>query len=170
MTTSNRPGPGSHPDAPRSTRWPWWPVALVALVGAAAAASAYHAPVRTPARLWQEVLPSDPRAVVLYDRSVRQREIALAAVRGEIDLMVAAGRFRDLAADDPVSQHYLLQAYPGITDDERYARAVIRWARAELDRRRADRAPADRLEAELTSRLAAGRLKLPVSPEPQAEL
>jgi hypothetical protein len=124
------------------------------------------APVRADRRPGVEVIAPEPRAPILVERSARRFEVVRALLGGRIDLAAAAARFRALAAGDDETLGHVRRAFPDRPDDECWARSVICHARAELARRGADEAPADRLEAELARRVAAGGFPLPASPGP----
>jgi hypothetical protein len=108
----------------------------------------------------------DPGVAVALDRCTRRREVVLAVLDGELRLLPAAARFRDLVAENSAEIGHVRRMYPGATDDERYARAIIRWVQDEQVRRRAGDSLGVRLEAELVALLAAGPLVLPEPADP----
>ncbi len=101
-------------------------------------------------------------------RVARQRiDAKFAVVRrllaGELTLLEAATRFRDIngePADCPALDNCL---WPNASPEERLCRQVIGWARSHArdDSSGAAGAVADRLEAELEALLARGALRLP---------
>jgi hypothetical protein len=171
MPISPRPGPLGDPTArtgPLSTsrsRPAGWPLALAVLVAAAAATWATRAPaVRTaspPRPPASEVMvPQDARTAALVERSARRGVIARAVARRQVGLLAAAAEYRDLAAADPAGVETVRRAFPGGSDDERFARVVIQRVRVELELQAGDRGAVARLEAELAGHLAAGPLRL----------
>ncbi len=101
-------------------------------------------------------------------RVARQRiDAKLAVVRrllaGELTLLEAATRFRDIngePADCPVPDNHL---WPSASPEEMLCRQVIVWAQAHArdDSSGAAGAVVDRLEAELEALLARGAVRLP---------
>lgn len=165
MHTLRSTGPAGPPRA--ASQRTWWPFALAGVVAAAAATWAARGPAAAPARPAGDGLPGelvsprDPRAAALISRSRHRAEIARAVAGGQVNLLAAAAAYRDLAADDPEAVAALRRTFPGVSDDERYARAVVHRVRVELALDRADPAVADRLEAELRKHLTGGPLRLP---------
>ena len=97
----------------------------------------------------------ESRSRAAFERSSTKCEIASALVRGEIGLLDAAARFHDLTESDPRSVANLHASFPGRTDVERCARAVISYVRA-LSWEQNDTAFANWLEEELKRLLASG--------------
>jgi hypothetical protein len=102
-------------------------------------------------------------ADVLRRLDARQ-QVADAVIDGRLGLLEAAARFRDLTPADEATRHCLQAVYPGVSDNERFCRAVIGWVRGTVR----ERAPAEahrraaRLEAELEGYLRRdGRVALP---------
>jgi hypothetical protein len=93
-----------------------------------------------------------------------KEEIAKAVLGGRMDLLHAAAAFRDVTPPGSKARSYLQMAYSGVSDDERYCRAVIRWVQglaAAQSHPLAQRQVA-RLEAELNEHLRRnGRITLP---------
>jgi hypothetical protein len=105
----------------------------------------------------------DEQLRVASCRSTEEERLAQDVAAGRLGLVEAAGRFRDLAAEDPVlNPEAFRRTYPGDTDEERYCRQVIRFVQLSLgEQPGADPAVAGRLEAELQDRLRRGGLRLP---------
>jgi hypothetical protein len=101
-------------------------------------------------------------AVVAAKKEVRKR-VAREVIAGRLSLAQGAARLRDISLADPGFQlGFFRMLCPGATDEERYCRGVITWARMSLpaEPERA-RAAADKMEAELTELLRRGPLHLP---------
>jgi hypothetical protein len=92
-----------------------------------------------------------------------ERRLAREVVAGRLGLVEAAGRFRDLTADEPTfNRESFRRAYPGGSDEERYCRQVIAFVRVALSEQPgADPSVVGCLEAELQDRLERGDLSLP---------
>jgi hypothetical protein len=99
-------------------------------------------------------------------RAARQRidakwKVVRRLLAGELTLLEAAARFRDLnaePADCPAQDSHL---WPSASPEERLCRQVIAWARAHSrdDSSGAAGAVVDRLEAELAALLARGAIR-----------
>jgi hypothetical protein len=95
-------------------------------------------------------------------RTVAKAELAQEAAAGRLTLFEAAARFRDL--DAGVTEDYRCgwrHLAEGASDEERYCRQVIGYARLALRDRSDGPALLDRLRAQLDEALARGDLRLP---------
>lgn len=106
----------------------------------------------------------------------RQRQVALRRMQarlqiveelaaGRMDLLEAAGRFRDLNETLPeFSREVLHRYFPGASEEERYCRQVLAWVDSELTHRDARLASATtgRLERQLEEYLRRGGPRLPL--------
>jgi hypothetical protein len=109
------------------------------------------------------VVAADPRCQEIDRSSAEKRRLAGEVIAGQLSLLEAAARFRDLDERPPAAcRRGLRAAFPGASDDECHCRAVLSYVREELwHRPGADPAAADRLEAELRALLERGDPRLP---------
>jgi hypothetical protein len=137
------------------------------------------APVRV-ANLARELLALPEQAWLVEEERERDRDltaqseavlrrleakdrVALALLEGRLSLQEAARRIRDSDRDQPdyLAEHARL-FLPGASEEERYCRLTIRWARNVLEvRPDLDPEVLRCLEAELEALLRYGRLSLP---------
>jgi hypothetical protein len=107
----------------------------------------------------------EERAVILQRSAVR-RQVVAGLEGGRLGLLEAAAQFRDVDVATPDCLHFVRIAYPGNSDEERFCRQVICWARSEVKLRspkEADRLAAQ-LEADLQEHLRRdGGVRLPES-------
>jgi hypothetical protein len=104
----------------------------------------------------------DRRLRVARQRIDAKWKVVRRLLGGELTLLEAAARFRDVnaePADCPCQDSHL---WPSASPEERLCRQVIGWARAEArdDRSGAAGAVVDRLESELKALLARGPIRL----------
>lgn len=131
------------------------PAALLVLL-----AGAYLATQGEPrdGRSFERVAPALPEA----QRTDERVEVIRQVADRRLGLLEAAARVRVIYAGDPAFLDRLRAEWPTAADGELYARAVIRYVRAQLHRRPAERdTRVAELKAELAVRLSAGPLTLP---------
>jgi hypothetical protein len=150
-------------------------ISMLLLAVAAASANSYTGagrpdPERTnppaPDRWMMLQTPEDlleARRVALCHRSEVRRRIARDVFSQRMTLLEAACWCRDLNETNPEFCWADFRVnFPGATDDERHARYVIAWVRAEFPNGSAEgTAVVASLEAELAERLRQGALGMP---------
>jgi hypothetical protein len=94
-------------------------------------------------------------------KSIKARtEVAEQAAAGELSLLEAAARFREVTFDDESYQGSLRKRYPGMSDDERLCRNVLSYVEASSSS--GTREHLARLKAELNDLLKQpGGIRLP---------
>jgi hypothetical protein len=106
----------------------------------------------------------DSRLVESRERIDTKQQLAEQVAAGQLDLLEAAARFRDLTPETGAVRHYLRVVHHGSNDDERFCRVVISWVCGTVNSwPAAERARlVARLEAELDEYLRRdGRIALP---------
>jgi hypothetical protein len=138
---------------------------LAALMTALAGARKWRGRAPLPEAPGEEAREAelDRRLRVARQRIDAKWKVVRRLLAGELTLLEAAARFRDLnaePADCPCRESYL---WPNTSPEERQCRQVIAWGRAlgRDDRSGATGAVVDRLEAELAALLARGAIRLP---------
>jgi hypothetical protein len=114
---------------------------------------------------WQRSRNLEEQRAEILRRVHTKYYLAGDVAEGRLGLLEAAALFRDLDRQWPALEPDPRHAHLGITEEERYCRAVIGLVRLTLhDRAEGGAAVVERLEAELRSHLERGNLRLPAHP------